>query len=67
MKILSQLFLLAAAVALVIAVIIALVGVDATFLNVAANGWLDLSLVCAVFSIAIIAVFKPGATGTPAP
>ena len=61
MKVLSQLFLLAAAITLVVAVILALLGqtVIAT-----ANGWLDLSLVCAVISIAIVAVFRPGEKGT---
>ena len=64
MKVLSQLFLLAAAIALVIGAILALVG---TSWIATPNGWLDLSLVCAVLSIAIIAVFKPGEKETKAP
>jgi len=63
MKTLSQLFLLAAAIALVIGVILALAG---TSWIATPNGWLDLSLVCAVMSIAVIAVFKPGEKEAPA-
>ena len=54
MEILARLFLLAAVVALVVAVVLA--GVGGTVVATA-NGWLDLSLVCAVLAIAVGAVF----------
>ena len=60
MEILARLFLLAAVVALVVAVILA--GVGGT-LVATANGWLDLSLVCGVLAIAFATVFgKRGGT-----
>jgi hypothetical protein len=58
MKVLSQLFLLAGVIALIISIILAASG---AMLVAGPNGWLDLSLVCAIFSIAIAVVFKPAA------
>jgi len=50
MGMVSKLLLIAGAVALVIAVILALVD---TQIIAAPNGWMDLSVVLAVFSIAV--------------
>lgn len=56
MRMLAKLFLLSSAVALVGGVILAFFDAN---LIAGPNGWLDLSLVCAVFSIAIRIVLAP--------
>ncbi len=56
MRMLAKLFLLSSAVALVGGVMLAFFD---TNLIAGPNGWLDLSLVCAVFSIAIKFVLTP--------
>ena len=56
MENLPKIFLLAAAIALIIGVILSF---TQTALIATANGWLDLSLALAVFSIAIKMVLVP--------
>jgi hypothetical protein len=56
MKFVSTLFLFAGGIAFVVSLILAIAH---TVIIAGPNGWLDLSLVCAIFSIAIKYVLVP--------